>query len=126
MLAGSFLLSLLLLAGGFLLGFLLLAGGFIYVFLLLEGGFLHSLFVPLGITLLLAEDVEPDARINLGLLHLVCVGEGEGAADVCKLTWCEQVALGDSAIADDVDIDIGHLDELVLCLVHMGLDLANG
>ena len=82
--------------------------------------------MPLGIALLLAEDVEPDARINLGFLHLVSIGEGEGTADICKLAGCEQVALGYGTIADNIDIDIGDFNELVFGFVHVGLDLADG
>ena len=76
--------------------------------------------------LLRTEDIEPETRFDLGLLHLVGIGEGEGAADVGKLTGCEQFALGYSTVADNAGIEVGDLNELVLGFVHMGLDLADG
>ena len=96
------------LTSGFLciLGCILsLLGGFTGSFRLGLGGFASSFFFGLLLLLslplclfLVREAMELDAWLDLGLLHLIGVGEGEGAKQVDTFATDIDIAFGNSTI----------------------------
>ena len=135
--------------GSFFGGFLLLLFCFASLFLSLEGSFVLALLglasllvgtllslagfllsLQLGFLLVaevaLAEEVELHLGLDLRLVHLVGIGEREGAAEVHPLARGVEVTLGDGTIADDVDGEVARANKFIGCARDMGMDFADG
>ena len=70
--------------------------------------------------------METDAGLDLGLLHLVGIGEREGARQVNALALDGDFTLGNGSVTLDFAKHIAYLYLLVAAFFHLGLNVADG
>ena len=69
--------------------------------------------------------MELDAWLDLGLLHLIGVGEGEGAKQVDTFATDIDIAFGNSAIALQGENGVTDMQQLVFRLIDFGMHLTH-
>ena len=70
--------------------------------------------------------MEADAWLNLGLLHLVGIREGEGAEHIDTLALDVDMSIGNGTVTVNFGSDIAYCQLLVSCLRNVGIYVSDG